>query len=291
LNQENEWGFLLPYKEHSIPLPGREYPRSIPCLKMYDESAKCPLCEVSRKEYKRAKEENLHSTEHAGRDFYRRLSWRALVLVVEDGVPKTEDSPEYQGKVLWISLGKSLFKMIEQELANDWDALPYDPKHGCDFIIRKSKKIADGREFAEYTGTFARRSRALTEEELQVVQESLVDFRSTIPPKPAMEDYENIITSYFNVGDDEEEESVTEKVKETTGKVVEASSKVEEPQSSFKEEDVFEDSIGSDDLDDALSVKRGMSSSEESDDPPFDLDDDDDDDLDEEAILNFINKR
>jgi len=79
-NNENPMGFLLEKKMHKLEINGQR--RSIPCLKMYDKDADCPICALSQEHYKAG-------DKITGKKYYRNLQHIARAVIVKDPIEYT----------------------------------------------------------------------------------------------------------------------------------------------------------------------------------------------------------
>ena len=177
LNDDNVRGFLIEKVTHKLTVNGKA--RTVPCLDMYGEE--CPVCKVSQDYYKAKDEVN-------GKKYWKKRQYIAQALIVEDPLPANEETGEnHAGKVRAISLGFQIYNIIKEAFGSDeLEAIPYDFREGYDFIIKKTEQG----QYATYTvGTkFANKQRALTDEELAVVEEGMIDLSTLLPQNPG-EDY------------------------------------------------------------------------------------------------------
>lgn len=156
-NGENPFGFIQENAYHNLLVNGKK--RRVPCLSMYGE--RCPVCAHSSKLYEEGDETN-------GKRYYRVKEYLANVIV--------RHSPfEYDGvgKAKLISFGPKIFKNIQAVFASgELDTEPFDFENGYDFRIVKTKSG----EYANYdTSAFARRSSALSVEELEEAMNNEID--------------------------------------------------------------------------------------------------------------------
>ena len=195
LNENNPRGFLVEKVTHNLTVNGQR--RSVPCLGMYEED--CPVCKVSQDYYKAKDEVN-------GKKYWKKRQYIAQALIVEDPLPKNDDTGENnEGKVKAISLGFQIYNIIKEAFGSDeLEAVPYDFAEGYDFIIKKTEQG----QYASYAvGTkFANKQRALTDDELVAVEEGMVDLATLLPANPG-EDYVRTRLNADLNGDDLEEGS------------------------------------------------------------------------------------
>jgi hypothetical protein len=176
LNENNARGFLVEKVTHNLTVNGQK--RTVPCLSMYDEE--CPVCKVSQDYYKAKDEVN-------GKKYWKKRQYIAQALIVEDPLPKNDDTGENaEGKVKAISLGFQIYNIIKEAFGSDeLEAVPYDFSEGYDFIIKKTEQG----QYASYAvGTkFANKQRALTDIELEAVEAGMVDLSTLLPANPGEE--------------------------------------------------------------------------------------------------------
>lgn len=176
LNEDNPTGFLVEKLTHKLIINGEQ--RTIPCLKMYGEE--CPICKVSSSYYKDGDKAN-------GKKYWRSKQHLAQALIVKDPLAPNEETGEtHAGKVRFLSIGWQLFEVIKTAFeSGDLDVPPFLFEGGCDFIIKKTKQG----EYFTYAiaSRFARKSRDLTDEEIAVAEEGMVDLSTLLPQMPAFE--------------------------------------------------------------------------------------------------------
>jgi len=170
-NEANPHGFLIEKKTHKLTINGQE--RKIPCLDMYGE--KCPICKVSRDYYKVNDEVN-------GKKYYRSVQYIAQGIVVESPLPVAEGEESPVGKIRLFAFGPQIYKIIKASFkAGELDEVPYDYKHGTDFLIIKDKQG----EHANYSlSKFARRERALDDDTIANLE--LFDLTTILPKNPGL---------------------------------------------------------------------------------------------------------
>jgi hypothetical protein len=176
LNENNPRGFLVEKVYHTLVINGQQ--RKIPCLSMYGEE--CPICKISQAYYKMKDEIN-------GKKYWKKKQYIGQALVIEDPLPSNlETNESHQGKVKLLALGYQIVNIIKEAFASDeLESIPYDFAEGYDFIIKKSAQ-GGKTEYATYAvGTkFANKPRSLTEAELAVVEEGMIDLSSILPKNP-----------------------------------------------------------------------------------------------------------
>lgn len=186
-NPDNPMGFLVEKLMHNLEINGEK--KKIPCLKMYGEE--CPICDVSRAYYK---EEGKKSPN--GKKYWRKKQHIAQALIVSDPLAADEETGETsEGKVRFLNLGWQLYEKIKAEFeSGELDANPVEFKGGCNFNIGKASQ---GGEYSTYalTSGFARRSTDLTDDEVALVEDQMVDLSTLIPPKPDLEKVEAMLNA------------------------------------------------------------------------------------------------
>jgi len=187
LNEDNPLAFLVPKFTHRFDLEGKS--ETVPCIYQYEKTP-CPICKVSSDYYNAGDKVN-------GKKFYRNKQHLAQALIVSDPLTplvNDETGEEYnrEGKVCQITIGYNIFKILEDVFKTaELDDVPYLFKGGTDFII---KKEMNG-EHPSYTlSKFARKSRDLTELEIQTVEETMVDLSTWLPKKPLMDLLEGLLS-------------------------------------------------------------------------------------------------
>lgn len=184
----NPTGFLVEKVNHNLTINGQK--KSVPCLSMYGED--CPVCKVSQDYYKANDKIN-------GSKYWRKKSYMAQAIIVEDPLPADpETGVTHQGQVRNITVGYQLNNIIKEAFADD-DALqgvPYDFEEGHDFVIKKSEQG----EYSTYTmGTkFLSKQRSLSEEELVVVEEGMIELKTLLPKNPGVEKIRAMLNADLN---------------------------------------------------------------------------------------------
>lgn len=172
-NESNPMGFLVEKLMHTLEINGEV--KSVPCLKMKDATADCPICKVSS-EYYKSKNNVL------GKKYYKKKQYIGQVLVIEDPLPANEETGEkHTGKVRLITLGYQLYNVIK-EAFKDPETLPevpYSFDKGTDFIIKKTQQG----EYSTYAvgSRFANKQRELVTNEMSIALEGMVDLATLLP--------------------------------------------------------------------------------------------------------------
>jgi hypothetical protein len=186
-DENNIRGFLVEKVFHSLTINGQK--KTVPCLSMYGED--CPVCKVSQDYYK-------HKDEVNGKKYWRKKQYIAQGLVVEDPLPANEDSGEnHEGKVRYVALGFQLYNIIKEAFASDeLQAVPYDFEDGYDFIIKKTEQ---GQYSTYVVGSkFKGSSRALSEAELAIVEEGMIELATLLPKNPGGEKVQALLNADLN---------------------------------------------------------------------------------------------
>lgn len=174
-DSSNPRAFMVEKVSHNLTINGQK--RTVPCLSMYGED--CPVCKISQEYYKAKDEVN-------GKKYWRKKQYIAQALIVEDPLPADAQTGEtHAGKVRYLALGYQIYNIIKEAFASEDDpleAVPYDFEEGYDFIIKRT----DQGQYPSYTtGTkFHSRQRALSEDELSVVHEGMVELSTLLPKNP-----------------------------------------------------------------------------------------------------------
>lgn len=249
-NENNERGFLVEKSSHILTVNGQK--RTVPCMTMYDEE--CPVCKVSRDFYNAKDEVN-------GKKYWRKRQYIAQALIVEDPLPANEQTGEtHEGQVRGITLGYQIYNIIKEAFASDeLEDIPYDLENGYDFIIKKTEQG----QYATYAvGTkFKNNPRSLTDEEIAVVEDSMVDLSTLLPKNIGIDKLTSMLDADLNGeafeensnsddSDDDGEETTT-RARTTTRKAPVKAAKAEET-----ETDSESSSDASTDVDSMLAAIR-----------------------------------
>jgi hypothetical protein len=177
LNKSNPFGFLVTKVMHNLDINGER--KTVPCLSMYGEV--CPVCKVSADYYKNKDEVN-------GKKYWKKKQYIGQVLVVEDPLPADAATGKNSvGSLKFVNLGYQIYNIIQEAFKSDeiLDSIPYNFEDGYDFIIKKTKS---GKYDAYNIGTtFARRQRSLSEDELAIAAEQMIDLATLLPKNPGVE--------------------------------------------------------------------------------------------------------
>jgi hypothetical protein len=186
-NQDNPRGFLVEKVFHNLTINGQR--KMVPCLSMYGED--CPICKISQEYYKAKDDVN-------GKKYWKKKQYMAQVLVVEDPLtPDANTGENHEGKVRLVSLGFQIYNIIKEAFTSDeLESVPYAFETGYDFIIKKTEQG----QYASYAvGTkFQNRPRALTEEEISVVEEGLIELNTLLPKNPGIEKVQAMLNAELN---------------------------------------------------------------------------------------------
>jgi len=186
-NPDNPMGFLVEKLMHNLTINGET--KRVPCLKMYGDDD-CPICNVSRAYYK---DEGKKSPN--GKKYWRKKQHIAQALIVSDPLEADKETGEnYEGKVRFLNLGWQIYEKIKTEFeGGELEVNPIEFEGGCNFNIGKA---AQG-EYSTYalTSGFARRSSDLTEDEIALVEDEMVDLSTLLPAKPDIEKVEAMLAA------------------------------------------------------------------------------------------------
>lgn len=186
-NDDNPRGFLVEKVVHHLTINGQE--RKIPCLSMYGED--CPICKISQAYYKAKDEVN-------GKKYWKKKQNIGQALIIEDPLPADAETGEtHEGKVRMITLGFQLFNIIKEAFAgDDLEGIPYDYQEGYDFIIKKTEQ---GKHASYTVGTkFSNKQRPLTETELAIAEEGMIDLATLLPKHPGLEKVQAMLDAEMN---------------------------------------------------------------------------------------------
>lgn len=181
--------FMVEKVSHALTINGQK--KTVPCLSMYGED--CPICKVSQDYYKVNDKIN-------GKKYWRKKQYIAQALIVEDPLPAdAETGTTHQGQVRYIALGYQLYNIIKEAFASEDDPLDDSPdsfENGYDFIIKKTEQG----DYSTYTmGTkFHSKQRALTEDELAVAEEGMIELATLLPKHPGTEKVRAMLNADLN---------------------------------------------------------------------------------------------
>ena len=176
---DNNAYFWVERKVLKLPFPGvkggdtnKQLFVTVPCMETFGKT--CPVQEEIRPMWK---DESMKDT---ARIYYAKKSYLYQGFVVQSAL-KEEKSPE--NPIRRFVLNKGIHDKIVASLMDpDFEHLPIDYENGLDFRITKTKKG----QYSNYdTSSFARKSRALNDEELQAIEtHGLFDLKSFLPKEP-----------------------------------------------------------------------------------------------------------
>lgn len=164
----------LPFNGIKGQTDNREITVSVPCMEMYNET--CPILSEVRAWYK-LQDEQMNAL---ASKYWKKRTYITQGLIVNDGV--NEATPP-ENPIRRFAIGPQLYKLIHSAIMDpELEESPTDYDRGIDFKIVKNKNGV----YADYsTSSFARRERALTDAELDGIdQYGLVDLANFIPEKP-----------------------------------------------------------------------------------------------------------
>ena len=144
----------------------------VPCMEMWNEP--CPILTEVRPWFKDK------SLEDLGRKYWKKRSYLFQGFVVNSEL-KEDKTPE--NPIRRFIIGSQIFNIVKNALMDsEIEELPTDYIRGLDFKIAKTSKGG----YADYsTSTWARRERALNDEEKAAIdQYGLFDLKTFLPKKP-----------------------------------------------------------------------------------------------------------
>lgn len=170
-----------------LPFPGvkghdesKEVIVQVPCVEMWGDN--CPVLAEVRPMF------NDKSLEDLARKYWKKRSYIFQGFVQDS--PFSEDEPA-ENPIRRFIISPQLFNIIKSALMDpDLEAMPTDYVNGLDFRITKTQKG----QYADYTTSkYARKETALTQEQLDAIEEhGLVDLNSYLPKRPDAESLEII---------------------------------------------------------------------------------------------------
>lgn len=185
LNDKNPRAFIVEKVFHVLVLNGKKV--NVPCLHMYGDE--CPICKASRDFYNKG-------DEVSGKQYWRKKQYFTQALIIRDPLPiDNETGKPWVGRVGILPLGFQIYETIKSAFASTDDPLeaaPFDFERGYDFVIKKTKQ---GKYDSYANGTkFIMRSRPLSEEELEVAEEGMIDLSTLLPPNPGYVKIQEMLT-------------------------------------------------------------------------------------------------
>lgn len=169
---------------------GKTVEVKVPCVKMYDNTARCPVLEEINKYWKT-------ELEPVARKYWPKKSFLMQGIVREspEFMKGKEDNPP-ENPIRRFTINKKLFENIEKAIMDpDMENLPTHYDNGVDFRIIKTQQG----EYASYaTSMFARKESPLTEKEKEDIESyGLSELNNFIPQRPS-EDGMAIIEEMFH---------------------------------------------------------------------------------------------
>lgn len=145
----------------------------VPCVEMYGES--CPVLAEVRTWFKDP------SLEDMGRKYWKKKSYLFQGFVRDNPIneDKTPENP-----IRRFVISPQIFNLVKNALMDpELENMPTDYEGGLDFNIKKTSKGG----YADYsTSTWARRESALTQDELQAIEQyGLYNLGDFLPKKPS----------------------------------------------------------------------------------------------------------
>jgi hypothetical protein len=144
----------------------------VPCMEMWGET--CPVLTEVRPWFKDK------SLEEMGRKYWKKKSYLFQGFVVDS---KLQEDKTPENPIRRFIIGSQIFNIVKNALMDsEIEELPTDYVRGLDFKIAKTSKGG----YADYsTSTWARRERALNEQERAAIEQyGLFDLKSFLPKKP-----------------------------------------------------------------------------------------------------------
>jgi hypothetical protein len=144
----------------------------VPCMEMYGET--CPILTEVRPWFKDK------SLEDMGRKYWKKRSYIFQGFVTDT---KLQEDKKPENPIRRFIIGSQIHNIIKNALMDsEIEELPTDYVRGLDFKITKTSKGG----YADYsTSTWARRERALSDDEKAAIeQHGLFDLKSFLPKKP-----------------------------------------------------------------------------------------------------------
>lgn len=207
-NEENPYMFFVEKVTHNLEINGER--KTVPCLSMYGKD--CPICAKSRAFYKEEGDDSV-----SGKALYKRRQHLAQALVVEDPIPVKAGEESALGQLRLLAINFTLYSKIKEAIEDgELDEVPCDFEEGTDFIIKKTKKG----KWANYESSkFERRARALTDDDMAIVEDKSIDLATLLPKEPTLESVSAQLNAWLNgQGLDEDEEQSSAPAKSAPAK-------------------------------------------------------------------------
>ena len=144
----------------------------VPCMEMWGET--CPILTEVRPWFKDK------SLEEMGRKYWKKRSYLFQGFVVDS---KLQEDKTPENPIRRFIIGSQIFNLVKNALMDaEIEELPTDYVRGLDFKITKTSKGG----YADYsTSSWARRERALSEQELAAInQYGVFNLKDFLPKKP-----------------------------------------------------------------------------------------------------------
>ena len=245
--------------EHGVQASSKEVIVQIPCMEMYGE--KDAVLDEVRTWFKDPSMEDL------GRKYWKKRSYLFQGFVRQDPLEGTEGYTKPENPIRRFIISPQIFTLIKNSLMDpDIEEMPTHKEQGLDFRVKKTSKGG----YADYANSsWARKESALTQEELDAIDEyGLYNLKDFLPAKPT-EEVQKVIMEMFEASvdgeaydverwgryftpygiskitdtDSNKSAPVTETKAETTAKVDKAASKVEDKTSIEDDVKVAEEAL------------------------------------------------
>jgi hypothetical protein len=144
----------------------------VPCMEMWGET--CPILTEVRPWFKDK------SLEEQGRKYWKKRSYLFQGFVVDS---KLQEDKTPENPIRRFIIGSQIFNLVKNALMDaEIEELPTDYVRGLDFKITKTSKGG----YADYsTSSWARRERALNEQELAAIKDyGVFNLKDFLPKKP-----------------------------------------------------------------------------------------------------------
>jgi len=145
----------------------------VPCMEMWEPVGSCPVLAEIRPWFKDP------SLEDVARKYWKKRSYLMQGFVRESAL----DEDDVENPIRRFIFTPQIFDIVKAALMDpELEELPTDYENGLDFTVNKTS----GGQYASYaTSKYARKESALTQEEMDAIEEhGLFDLRSFLPAKP-----------------------------------------------------------------------------------------------------------
>ena len=171
---------------HKLNIDGKQW--TVVCPTTYERGAECPLCKVSDAHFKADDRDR-------GLQYWKGKPVANLqVLVLSHGEIKDREgnSLDYTNKVCRVSFTFQVLSALLEQIPNfDDDDVPFcGIPEGFNFVL-KAAKNGDNKVWS--FSSFERKPSTLTDEQVSIVEDALIEYSTLLPPRPSLEKLEHML--------------------------------------------------------------------------------------------------